>query len=73
MNRCAACGWDRDEFPDVEHPTDDDCAGPECTCYEVFGLGHMMGCPFYARPPRQRSTLPTEATSAASGRQKGTP
>lgn len=46
MTRCRACGWDRDEFPDMPHPADDECPGPECTCYEHHG-GHMPGCPFY--------------------------
>lgn len=27
---------------------EDECSGPECTCYEVIG-GHQMGCYFYGR------------------------
>jgi hypothetical protein len=41
------CGVDFDEFPDMRHP-EDECSGPECTCYEVTG-GHQMGCYFYGK------------------------
>ncbi len=41
------CGIDFDEFPDMRH-TEDDCSGPECTCYEIIG-GHQIGCYFYGK------------------------
>lgn len=41
------CGLNFYEFPDMRHPQDD-CPGPECTCYEIIG-GHQMGCYFYGR------------------------
>ena len=47
-DRCkGGCGIDFDEFPDMRH-TEDECGGPECTCYEVIG-GHQPGCYFYGR------------------------
>jgi hypothetical protein len=41
------CGISFNEFPEMRH-TEDECPGPECTCYEVIG-GHQMGCYFYSR------------------------
>lgn len=43
--RCARCGVDFGEFPELAHPFED-CDGPECTCYEIIG-GHQPGCPHY--------------------------
>lgn len=40
-------GVDFDEFPDMRH-AEDECPGPECTCYEIIG-GHQTGCYFYGR------------------------
>lgn len=45
--RKGGCGIDFDEFPEMRH-TEDECSGPECTCYEIIG-GHQMGCYFYGR------------------------
>lgn len=45
-DRCkGGCGIDFAEFPEMRH-TEDECPGPECTCYEIIG-GHQMGCYFY--------------------------
>jgi hypothetical protein len=41
------CGISFNEFPEMRH-TEDECPGPECTCYEVTG-GHQMGCYFHGR------------------------
>jgi hypothetical protein len=47
-DRCkGGCELDFDEFPDMRH-AEDECSGPECTCYEVTG-GHQMGCCFYGK------------------------
>lgn len=44
------CGFDFNEFPDMYH-LENECGGPECTCYEVIG-GHQMGCYFYGNGKR---------------------
>lgn len=44
---CPSCGCDFAEFPEMRH-TEDECGGPECTCYEIIG-GHQMGCAFYGK------------------------
>lgn len=46
------CGIDFDEFPEMRH-TEDECSGPECTCYEIIG-GHQMGCYFYGKQEQKR-------------------
>jgi len=47
-DRCkGGCGIDFAEFPEMRH-TEDECPGPECTCYELIG-GHQPGCYFYGR------------------------
>ena len=45
--RKGGCGISFNEFPEMRH-TEDECPGPECSCYEVAG-GHQMGCYFYGR------------------------
>lgn len=56
------CGIDFDEFPDMRH-TEDECGGPECTCYEVIG-GHQQGCYFYGKRDRPAaSELADDLTS----------
>lgn len=45
------CGISFNEFPEMRH-TEDDCPGPECSCYEIIG-GHQMGCYFYGRSVSQ--------------------
>jgi hypothetical protein len=47
------CGIDFGEFPEMRH-REDECSGPECTCYEITG-GHQMGCYFYSRREREVS------------------
>ena len=46
-NRCEGCGMDFNEFPEMRHD-EDECPGPECSCYELIG-GHQRGCYFYGR------------------------
>lgn len=52
------CGLDFDEFPEMCH-SEDECSGPECTCYEVTG-GHQMGCYFYGRSTRSKKPVVAE-------------
>lgn len=49
------CGIDFDEFPEMRHE-EDECSGPECTCYEVIG-GHQMGCYFYGKREWEREVF----------------
>lgn len=57
------CGIDFDEFPEMRH-TEDECSGPECTCYEIIG-GHQQGCYFYGKQTRPVASELVEDLSKA--------
>lgn len=44
---CPSCGIDFAEFPEMRHDQDE-CDGPECTCYEVID-GHQPGCAYHRK------------------------
>lgn len=43
---CPECGVNFAEFPEQSHAPEE-CGGLDCTCYEIHGGAHQMGCPMY--------------------------